>query len=53
MQFDMPRTEITFAADYLDLPIRQNEETLEDFESSTGPTSGEIQKYQFTDFTNP
>ena len=31
MQFDMPRTEITFAADYLDLPIRQNEETLEEF----------------------
>ncbi len=23
MQFDMPRTEITFAADYLDLPIRR------------------------------
>ena len=25
MQFDAPRTEITFAADYLDLPIRQDE----------------------------
>ncbi len=31
MQFDAPRTEITFAADYLDLPIRQNEESLEEF----------------------
>ncbi len=31
MQFDAPRTEVTFAADYLDLPIRQNEETLEEF----------------------
>lgn len=30
-QFDAPRTEITFAADYLDLPIRQNEKTLEEF----------------------
>ena len=26
---DAPRTEITFAADYLDLPIRQDEKTLE------------------------
>ncbi|HAV4300814.1 TPA: helix-turn-helix domain-containing protein [Acinetobacter baumannii] len=31
MQFDAPRTEITFAADYLDLPIRQDEKTLEEF----------------------
>jgi len=31
MQFDMPRTEITFAADYLDLPIRQDEASLEEF----------------------
>lgn len=31
MRFDTARTEITFAADYLDLPIRQNEETLEEF----------------------
>ena len=31
MQFDMPRTGNPFAADYLDLPIRQNEETLEEF----------------------
>lgn len=31
MQFDTPRTEITFAADYLDLPIRQTEENLEEF----------------------
>ncbi|ESK40568.1 hypothetical protein P256_01023 [Acinetobacter nectaris CIP 110549] len=31
IQFDMARTEVTFAADYLDLPIRQNTETLEDF----------------------
>ncbi|MCH4248493.1 AraC family transcriptional regulator [Acinetobacter populi] len=31
MQFNASRTEITFAADYLDLPIRQTEETLEEF----------------------
>ncbi|GAA5008384.1 AraC family transcriptional regulator [Acinetobacter puyangensis] len=31
MQFNANRTEITFAADYLDLPIRQTEETLEEF----------------------
>ena len=31
MQFDAPRTEITFAADYLDLPIRQDEKSLEEF----------------------
>ncbi|MFC3903137.1 AraC-type DNA-binding protein [Acinetobacter marinus] len=31
MQFNAQRTEVTFAADYLDLPIRQTEETLEDF----------------------
>lgn len=31
MQFDAPRTEVTFAADYLDLPIRQNDESLEEF----------------------
>lgn len=31
MQFDTQRTEITFAADYLDLPIRQTEEDLEEF----------------------
>ena len=31
MKFDAARTEITFAADYLELPIRQTGETLEDF----------------------
>lgn len=31
VQFNAHRTEISFAADYLDLPIRQNEETLEEF----------------------
>ena len=31
MQFDSPRTEITFAADYLDLPLRQTEADLEEF----------------------
>jgi AraC-like DNA-binding protein len=31
MQFDAARTEITFAADYLDLPLRQTEENLEEF----------------------
>jgi hypothetical protein len=31
MQFDAQRTEITFAADYLDLPIRQDDKTLEEF----------------------
>ncbi|MBF7683226.1 AraC family transcriptional regulator [Acinetobacter sp. B5B] len=37
IQFDMPRTEITFARDYLDLPIRQNIDTLEEF-LKVGPT---------------
>jgi AraC-like DNA-binding protein len=31
MQFNAQRTEVTFAADYLDLPIRQTEETLTEF----------------------
>lgn len=31
IQFDATRTEITFAADYLDLPIRQDAESLEEF----------------------
>ncbi len=31
MQFNTSRTEITFAADYLDLPIRQDEASLEEF----------------------
>lgn len=31
MQFNAQRTEVTFAADYLDLPIRQNEDTLAEF----------------------
>jgi len=31
MRFDQPRTEITFAADYLDLPIRQTEASLDEF----------------------
>lgn len=31
MKFDATRTEITFAADYLDLPIRQDGDSLEDF----------------------
>lgn len=31
MRFDQARTEITFAADYLDLPIRQTEATLDEF----------------------
>lgn len=31
MQFGASHTEITFAADYLDLPIRQDESTLEEF----------------------
>lgn len=30
-QFNMPRTEMTFASDYLDFPVRQNAESLEDF----------------------
>lgn len=30
-QFDMPRTELIFASDYLDFPIRQTAETLEEF----------------------
>lgn len=31
IRFDQPRTEITFAADYLDLPIRQTEASLDEF----------------------
>lgn len=31
IQFNAQRTEVTFAADYLDLPIRQTEETLAEF----------------------
>ena len=31
MRFDQQRTEITFAADYLDLPIRQTEASLDEF----------------------
>jgi AraC-like DNA-binding protein len=31
MKFDANRTEVTFAADYLELPIRQNENTLQEF----------------------
>lgn len=31
VRFDQPRTEITFAADYLDLPIRQTEASLDEF----------------------
>lgn len=31
MKFDASRTEITFAADYMELPIRQNEATLQEF----------------------
>ncbi len=31
MKFDAERTEMTFAADYLDLPIRQTENSLEEF----------------------
>ena len=31
MKFDAPRTEITFAADYLELPIRQTEASLQEF----------------------
>ena len=31
MQFDANRTEVIFAVDYLDLPIRQTEESLEEF----------------------
>ncbi|MFB2537719.1 MULTISPECIES: AraC family transcriptional regulator [unclassified Acinetobacter] len=31
VQFNATRTEISFAADYLDLPIRQTEESLEEF----------------------
>ncbi len=31
MKFDTNRTEITFAADYLDLPIRQTEQSLHEF----------------------
>ncbi|GAB3047312.1 AraC family transcriptional regulator [Acinetobacter apis] len=37
IQFNASRTEITFAADYLDLPIRQTTETLEEF-LKIGPT---------------
>lgn len=31
MKFDAQRTELTFAADYLDLPIRQTEASLQEF----------------------
>lgn len=31
MQFDANRTEVIFAVDYLDLPIRQTEDSLEEF----------------------
>lgn len=31
VKFNAPRTEITFAADYLELPIRQDENSLNDF----------------------
>lgn len=31
IKFDATRTEVIFAADYLDLPIRQNEASLEEF----------------------
>lgn len=31
MKFNANKTEITFASDYLDLPIRQNESTLQEF----------------------